>query len=290
MCLLAGWMGAVAQDDATVRQYIERFSAIAMEEMRRTGVPASITLAQGILESAAGTSMLARRANNHFGIKCHEWQGPRIYKDDDLRRECFRKYGSPEESFRDHSDFLRSRSRYAFLFELDPLDYHAWAYGLKKAGYATDPHYPQKLIQIIERYNLARFDTLALRGEKVTVSAGDGSKLTVVEVNGVKGVRSDGSLTVEQVARAFGLRETQVRRWNDNLPEEVLYTAGIIYIQPKRCKSLEAKEYVVQEGETIELISQKVGVKVRCLRQRNGLEEGQQPAAGSVVLLRGWKR
>lgn len=298
VCVVVGW-AVQAQDDATVREYIKRFSPIAVEEMRRTGVPASITLAQGIVESAAGTSMLAQRAHNHFGIKCHDWQGPRIYKDDENRKECFRKYNSPEESFRDHSEFLRTRSRYAFLFELDPLDYRAWAYGLKNAGYATDPRYPEKLIGIIERYNLARFDTLALKGERYSQESeltesreagAMGRGVPVIKINGVKAVRTDGSLTIAEVAGAFGLRETQVRRWNDNLPDEIIYRAGVIYIQPKRRRSIERKSYVVEKGETVELISQKVGVKVHSLRQMNGLEKGQQPVAGSELLLRGWRR
>jgi flagellum-specific peptidoglycan hydrolase FlgJ len=144
-----------------VQEYIKRFSPIAIEEMHRTGVPASIKLAQGISESGAGSSRLAVEGNNHFGIKCKkEWTGPTISHTDDLPNECFRKYASPEESYRDHSDFLRTRSHYAFLFQLDPLDYKGWAYGLKKAGYATAPQYPQALLQVIELYELYQYDRM----------------------------------------------------------------------------------------------------------------------------------
>lgn len=140
-------------------RYIERYASLAVEEMYRSGVPASITLAQGLLESGNGLSELAVKGNNHFGIKCHNnWSGRKMYHDDDAARECFRKYDSPEESFRDHSDFLRYRDRYRFLFDLDVTDYKGWAYGLKKAGYATDPSYPAKLIRLIEEYHLYEFD------------------------------------------------------------------------------------------------------------------------------------
>jgi len=138
--------------------YVERFKDIAVEEMMKSGIPASITLAQGMLESASGNSTLAREANNHFGIKCHAgWTGKTILKDDDAAGECFRYYNSAEESYRDHSEFLK-RSHYAFLFDLDRDDYKGWAKGLKKAGYATNPRYPELLISLIERYGLDRYD------------------------------------------------------------------------------------------------------------------------------------
>ena len=140
--------------------YVEHFATLAVEEMYRSGVPASITLAQGLLESRYGLSDLAVKGNNHFGIKCHNnWDGGKMYHDDDRKGECFRVYKSPEESFRDHSDFLRYRDRYKFLFDLEPTDYKGWAHGLKKAGYATDPAYPQKLIKLIEDYGLHEYDT-----------------------------------------------------------------------------------------------------------------------------------
>lgn len=139
--------------------YIEKYSALAVAEMYRSGVPASITLAQGLLESGNGLSELARKSNNHFGIKCHNnWTGGRVYHDDDAKGECFRKYGHPYESYRDHSDFLRYRDRYKFLFDYKVTDYKSWAYGLKKAGYATDPAYPKKLIKLIEDYDLHEYD------------------------------------------------------------------------------------------------------------------------------------
>ncbi|MCA6446688.1 MAG: glucosaminidase domain-containing protein, partial [Chitinophagaceae bacterium] len=146
-----------------VEAYIARYKEIAIQEMIRSGVPASITLAQGILESQSGESDLVKRSNNHFGIKCKpEWTGPRTYHDDDEKGECFRVYDSPENSFKDHSDFLRTRAHYAFLFKLNPTDYEGWANGLKKAGYATAPTYPAKLIKLINDYQLQQYTTDAL--------------------------------------------------------------------------------------------------------------------------------
>ncbi len=159
--LAASLILLVSAADTPQQRYIERWAATAVREMYRSGVPASITLAQGILESRSGLSALAAEGNNHFGIKCHkDWKGKTMRVDDDRRGECFRVYDSAEESFRDHSDFLRYWDRYKFLFDFDTKDYESWAYGLKKAGYATDPSYPQKLIKIIEENNLSRFDSM----------------------------------------------------------------------------------------------------------------------------------
>ena len=143
--------------------YINYYSSIAMDEMIHFGIPASITLAQGILESGAGRGTLAVQANNHFGIKCHDWTGKKIFHDDDKKQECFRKYDNPEYSYRDHSIFLSNRGRYSFLFDLKKDDYKKWARGLKKAGYATDPKYSQKLIDLIERHELYKYDNKVLK-------------------------------------------------------------------------------------------------------------------------------
>lgn len=155
------FVSAIAPQKPVSRQeaYIAKYSMTAVEEMYRSGVPASITLAQGILESGSGYSELAVKGNNHFGIKCHNWKGKSMKFNDDKPNECFRVYGNASESFRDHSDFLRYNDRYKFLFDYNVTDYKAWAYGLKKAGYATDPSYSQKLIKIIEDYSLFEFDT-----------------------------------------------------------------------------------------------------------------------------------
>lgn len=173
LCFFSAWLGATAvgfsqksdRPSQQVLDYIDRYRELSIAEMRRSGVPASITLAQGILESRAGSSRLAVEGNNHFGIKCKkEWAGPTLTHTDDHPDECFRKYASAQESYRDHSDFLRSRSHYAFLFNLDPLDYTGWAHGLKRAGYATSPTYPESLLKLIETYQLHQYDRGATSG------------------------------------------------------------------------------------------------------------------------------
>lgn len=162
-------VSAVAPKGSPQDDYIRKYAPVAVREMYRSGVPASITLAQGLLESRYGQSDLAVKGNNHFGIKCHDWTGKKMYHDDDRRGECFRVYGTADESFSDHSDFLRYRDRYKSLFNNDVTDYKAWAHGLKKAGYATDPAYPSKLIKLIEDYHLDKYDTMRPEdfGEKV---------------------------------------------------------------------------------------------------------------------------
>ena len=156
--------------ETDIYNYIDTYKEIAIQKMAEYKIPASITLAQGIFESACGTSRLATQGNNHFGIKCHkEWEGDTIRHDDDERQECFRKYAQAEESYNDHSQFLISRPRYANLFSLDVLDYKSWAHGLKTAGYATNPQYADRLINLIERFDLARQDTICMQlfGDKI---------------------------------------------------------------------------------------------------------------------------
>ena len=149
--------------------YILKYKDAAIAQMQHSGIPASITLAQACLESGFGTSTLATKGNNHFGIKCHDYDGRKMYVDDDVKDDCFRVYDRVEDSFQDHSDFLRYRSRYSFLFDLDPTDYKGWAYGLKAAGYATDPQYASRLIDLIERYNLQQYDS-AVSPEQIPVT------------------------------------------------------------------------------------------------------------------------
>jgi len=173
-----------AQINPRVTAYIEQYKELAMQEMIRTGVPASIKLAQGILESQFGESELAVKANNHFGIKCKtEWTGGRIFKDDDAKNECFRAYDDAASSYQDHSNFLKTRAHYAFLFQLDPTDYQAWAHGLKKAGYATLPTYPQRLIKVIEDYNLQTFTLLAISRSQQSDFAKNESKVVDKQVD-----------------------------------------------------------------------------------------------------------
>lgn len=189
-----------------VSNYIYQYAEIAKEEMLQYGIPASITLAQGVLESGAGRGDLSNRANNHFGIKCHSgWEGERVYHDDDEAQECFRKYRDPKYSYRDHSLFLTGRSRYAALFKLSKDDYKGWARGLKKAGYATDPKYPNKLISIIERYNLQQFDAQVL-GNTASVTRPDESKISSYTVR-----KGD---TLYSISRKFNIPVDTLKQYN----------------------------------------------------------------------------
>lgn len=203
-CLAAS---ATDKDKSPQKAYIEEYAPFAVSEMYRSGVPASITLAQGLLESGNGQSELARKSNNHFGIKCHNnWDGERVYHDDDAKGECFRKYAHPYQSYRDHSDFLRYRDRYKFLFDYKITDYKSWAHGLKAAGYATDPLYPTKLIRLIEEYELHKYDSKALAsGGKVTKPKKSSSGFAVIPFIGE-------SLPEDEVEQMLPLSPTVVEQ------------------------------------------------------------------------------
>ena len=206
-----------------VANYIKEFSGIAMEEMLQYGIPASITLAQGILESGAGAGELTLKANNHFGIKCHTtWEGDTVYHDDDEKGECFRKYTDPKYSYRDHSLFLTQRSRYQDLFKLRKDDYVGWARGLRKAGYATDPKYPEKLISIVERYSLDQYDNQVL-GKRVTVADVDDSKIGTYSVK-------PGD-TLYSISKRFNLTVETLKQYN-GLKNNDLSIGQVLYLHP----------------------------------------------------------
>jgi flagellum-specific peptidoglycan hydrolase FlgJ len=214
--------GPNASYEEIVKAYIDSYSQIAMEEMLQYGIPASITLAQGILESGAGRGELTSKANNHFGIKCHGWQGEKVYHDDDEAQECFRKYRDPKYSFRDHSLFLTERSRYQDLFKLKKDDYKGWAKGLKKAGYATDPKYPDKLIGIVNRYNLDAFDDEVLGVKKREKKETD-SKIVTHEVK-----RGD---TLYNIARRYNITVETLKEYN-GLTNNTISIGQELYLHP----------------------------------------------------------
>ena len=206
-----------------VSNYINTYGKIAKEEMIKYGIPASITLAQGILESGAGKGELTRKANNHFGIKCHkDWTGERVYHDDDLNQECFRKYKDSKYSFRDHSLFLAERSRYGSLFKLQKDDYKGWAKGLRKAGYATDPKYPDKLIRIIEKYDLSLFDKEVLGGE---VKVND-SEITSISTYHVR--KGD---TLYSISRKYNISVETIKTYN-SLPSNDISIGQVLQLYP----------------------------------------------------------
>ncbi len=283
----------------TPHDYIEKYNEWAVMNMKRTGVPASITLAQGMLESGNGNSRLALEANNHFGIKCHDWTGEKVYHHDDRRNECFRKYNSVYDSYADHAKFLTGRSRYAGLFELDVTDYKGWARGLKKAGYATDPNYAKRLIDIIENHELHLFDeageqeTAWRRSTERGSSAGRHeidpfTKHEVFYNNGVRYVKIKSGDTFSSIAKEFGLRDWELPRYNDLGAERGRVTEyNYLYIQPKRKNAHpDHKSHLVRENETMFEISQIYGVKKRSLYKLNEMPEGKEPRPGDRIKLR----
>lgn len=268
--------------------YIKRYCKIAMREMNDYGIPASITLAQGILESAAGTSKLAVKANNHFGIKCHnDWSGEKIYHDDDKKNECFRKYDHAEESFIDHSEFLKNRARYSFLFELDKTDYKAWAKGLKEAGYATDPNYPKRLIELIERYNLHKYDieSYTSKEEGVVTPA----KLQIVkDESGLRYVHVQKGESYYTIAKKHNIPFGLIYSYNDvdrktRQPEE----GTVVYLQKKKKKITWGNGlHVVEKGESMHDISQKYGIRLHSLYEINNLPYDTKAVVGQLLKLR----
>lgn len=270
--------------------YIGKYRKTAVRQMEKYRIPASITLAQGILESGAGTSALTRRSNNHFGIKCHNgWSGPYVLADDDRPKERFRKYDSPEESFEDHSRFLTRNTRYASLFSLDMTDYRGWAYGLKKAGYATNPRYAMSLINIIERYALYQYDRI--EEVKKTIR----KVIRKVRPTGQRLYRTpDGLLyvhvldgeTMESVAEEFGIKVSKLYGYNDMLPGFQLKEGDIVYLQKKNQKYKgEYGFHIVSEGESMHAISQLHAVRLSTLYKLNRLENDYAPAPGDTLKL-----
>lgn len=284
-------------------EYVNSWKNSAIEEMMLYKIPASITLAQGILESASGNSDLAREGNNHFGIKCHDWTGKKMYKDDDSKGECFRVYESAEESFRDHSLFLVNRSRYAKLFTYETTDYKSWAKGLKEAGYATNPKYPDLLIDLIESLGLAEYDKMSgtnlyVENEltKPKVESKDGSNTAAnsssahtvyTHSNKVKYVVAQKGDTYYRIASEFGLTLGQLYRYNDTKKgKDVLEPGDIVNIFPKRLRAKEKSKTIVS-ARTILDIAQEEGVKVEHLMKLNNITSEQSVIEkGEKVILR----
>jgi len=274
-------------------QYIERYSDLAIKEMNRSGIPASITLAQGLLESNNGNSSLTTKANNHFGIKCHGWTGHKIYHDDDETDECFRKYRSAEESYEDHSNFIMNSPRYDFLFEYDQTDYRSWAKGLKRAGYATAPRYDDQLIGLIEDAGLHQYDIKQRRRkekEKEQVDIDNfrvelGRKiLTRNRINYVLARQGD---TYKSLTEELDLMPFELAKYNEMSKDAPLNKGQVLYLQPKRNKaSVEFKTHLVAEGDSMYKISQMYGIKLLKLYQMNMMKPGTQPAAGTELKLR----
>ncbi|PPK85713.1 flagellum-specific peptidoglycan hydrolase FlgJ [Neolewinella xylanilytica] len=292
-----------AEENSEQEAYIERFKRIAMEEMERTGVPASIKLAQGILESNSGKSYLARTAKNHFGIKCgSNWKGDAVYREDDdydssgrLTKSCFRRYNDADASYVAHSEFLRDPNkafRYGFLFRLEPTDYKGWAKGLRKAGYATNPRYPELLITLIERHRLDEYD---VPGEidPIDLEVPVEDAITgILNTNDVNYYVSQAPVNLQQVAQQVDVSVRRLLDYNEKLVSENQTVAANerIYLQKKRRSYRGSERYhTVMAGEDLYDIAQRYGIRVKNLARRNRLGEQARPAAGEQVKLRGWR-
>jgi len=292
------------------QEYIDKYASFAVREMIDYHIPASITMAQACLESSDGNSELTRQSNNHFGIKCKSnWTGPTVRHNDDEASECFRKYRTPEESFRDHSEFLTTSTRYSFLFAYDIRDFKKWAYGLKQAGYATDPAYPGKLIKIIEDFRLYELDQLDWKYVNQTERKRDHFTLfgflkkkspdqnvgvasgylprTIEKRNGCKAFIAVEGDDYARIADEFGKKDWQIYQYNDAQSGEVPEAGEPVFLKSKKSKAPRGNDWhVVQKGETLRSVAQWYGVKLSSLRKINRLDEGAEVRAGEVLSLR----
>lgn len=268
--------------DSDYVTYINQYKDIAIEQMNKYHIPASITLAQGLLESGAGKSELARKSNNHFGIKCHAWDGKRTYHDDDEEDECFRVYKNVRDSYEDHSIFLATGSRYAFLFKFAETDYVNWARGLKRAGYATSPTYADKLIEIIERYALDRFD------RKQSGKSRYLGPHTPYIANDIVYVVARQGDTMLSIAEEFGISKRKLISYNDLYKGYVPVKGDIIYLARKHRKAKKPHtQHVVGEGESMHMISQKYTVRLaRLYKMNKATPDTYAPMVGDIIRLR----
>lgn len=309
--VIAFFTSAQGQSSAAREAYISKYKDIAMRNMREFKIPASITLAQGCLESGNGQSELARKSNNHFGIKCHSsWTGKKTYHDDDKKKECFRVYNHVYDSYADHSRFLQ-KSRYDKCFQLKITDYKGWAHELKKAGYATNPKYPQLLIKIIEENELWRIDDEVLKGKPAkgnekpakpeddkpfnTAGSAGSFEAGVIDMygsyevrkskNNVKFITAKGGESVEDIARSLELGPWQIKTYNDLKNGHKFAIGDKIYLQPKRSKA-NVEFHTVNEGETVSSISQEYGIKQSAIYKKNRLTKGSKLTPGQKLWLK----
>ncbi|MBS1510027.1 MAG: glucosaminidase domain-containing protein [Bacteroidetes bacterium] len=297
-------LGAIlsgAQTLQTPEQYVAIYKDLAIKEMKRVGVPAAITLAQGLLETENGNSELVKKSNNHFGIKCKSnWTGESVTHDDDAAGECFRSYKTAEDSYRDHSDFLYNSPRYSFLFKLDVTDYKGWAYGLKKAGYATNPNYPQILIKNIEQYNLQQY-TLEAAGEAPATSLSDSAvkpgdvkvepsdlpavSENILVINGSKCVFAGKGTSVLAIATKNNIALSKLLSFNEQLEDGILQKNQFVYLE-KKSKTGDKDFYIAKGGETLYDIAQKNGMQLQPMLDDNKLWGNEEIAAGTRIYLK----
>ena len=307
--MISRWVSA--QTPEQISAYINTYKYLAIAEMQRTGVPAAIILAQGIHETCAGTSDLVIASNNHFGIKCKAgWTGQTVYHDDDAKGECFRSYPIASDSYKDHSDYLRGTPRYSFLFKLNPEDYEGWAYGLKKAGYATNIKYSQILIKLIEEYNLENYSLIAmgklpaeqpsdgtLAGEMMRSSLPGFTDSSVrntapvmsypdgeFSINAAKCIYAKAGISLLSLSNQFNIPLAHMLDFNDMKQEDVLSNDQLIFLQRKR-KVGSTEFHIVQPGESIYSICQSEGIRYESILEFNRLNPGEEPAPGEKIYL-----
>lgn len=294
ICINANALAPVTWN-SRYQNYIDQYKDLAIEQMIRWRIPASITLAQGLLESGAGNSELTRKANNHFGIKCHDWTGPTSYHDDDERGECFRKYKSAYESFEDHSRFLTEKTRYRRLFSLRNNDYEGWAKGLKACGYATNPNYATLLIDIIRCYRLYEFDSAktfnkynahhqnTVNGKDVLTSM---PEHTVRMNNKNYYVIARNGDTFKSIGKEFGVSYKKIARYNERDKKAILSDGDVVYLEKKRKradKQYKKHLHVVKPGESMYSIAQKYGIRLSAIYKINKLSEDYQVRVGDTL-------
>lgn len=283
LLLASAQMNAQMKWNQTYQTYINQYKDLAIEQMLRYRIPASITLAQGLFESAAGRSDLVRQGNNHFGIKCHtSWTGPRQYHDDDAKGECFRVYGDAKESYEDHSQFLARQSRYACLFNLSTTDYKGWARGLKQCGYATNPQYANKLIQLIELYKLHEYDKAKKFDKFMAEHSGTDQPINALGLLHPIHLFNDNYYlyaregdTFKGIGKEVRISWKKLAKYNERDKNDILHKGDIVYLKKKRKKApkqYKKRPHIVQAGESMYSISQKYGIRLKYLYKINNLE------------------
>ena len=293
LSMLLAVMSVAAQMkwNQTFQNYIDQYKDIAVHEMQKYHIPASITLAQGIFESAAGQSELCRKGNNHFGIKCHGWPGRAVYHDDDETQECFRAYNRALESYEDHSQFLSSSQRYSRLFQLKTTDYKGWARGLKECGYATNPQYADKLIQLIELYHLYDYDKGGKGSRKGNQSAsgvatiGNGDHVVRIYNKNLYLYARRGD-TFRSIGRELGMSYRKLAKYNERDKDDPLAEGDIIYLKKKQSradKAFKKRPHVVKAGESMYSIAQQYGIRLKSLYKKNHLEPDYQLRVGDKL-------
>jgi LysM repeat protein len=277
------------------QQYVDQYKDIAIEQMKRYRIPASITLAQGLLESGAGRSELTRSSNNHFGIKCNNgWTGRRTYHDDDARNDCFRVYDSAYESYEDHSKFLAGNQRYRSLFQLETTDYRGWAKGLKAAGYATNPVYAEKLVEIIQLYKLYQYDSAKsydrFMAQRTKDQEVDGSSLHIIKIFNKNyymiARRGD---TFKSIAKEVGISYRKIAKYNERYRKDQLIEGEVIWLKKKQSKApkdYKGRLHYVREGESMYMIAQQYGIRLKSLYKMNHLSPDYQIRVGDGLRLR----